>query len=114
MFAVIFELEVLPEKEDQYFEIANNLREELETIDGFVSIERFESVVNQGKFVSLSFWRDEASIKAWRTLDTHKQAQITGRKSIFKDYRLRVAEVVRDYGMRKRDEAPQDARKTHT
>lgn len=113
MFAVIFELEVSPDKSDEYFEIAGALREELDTIDGFISIERFESVVTAGKFVSLSFWRDEEAIKTWRTLTSHRRAQSKGRKSIFTDYRLRVAEVVRDYGMNKRDQAPKDSRETH-
>jgi len=113
MFAVIFELEVTPQNADEYFEIAGALREELDHIDGFISIERFESVVTPGKFVSLSFWRDEDAIKSWRTLDTHRKAQIKGRKSIFTDYRLRVAEVIRDYGLNKRDQAPKDSRDTH-
>lgn len=109
MFAVIFE--VLPESErrQDYLDIAARLRPELEKIDGFLSIERFESLTQPGKILSLSFWRDEAAVARWRRHEQHREAQIAGRTGIFRDYRLRVAAVVRDYGMSERAEAPQPA-----
>ena len=107
MFAVIFEVEPAAGRQQEYLDIAASLRPELEKIDGFVSIERFSSLTKPGKILSLSFWRDEAAIQRWRLQEEHHQAQVQGRAGIFSDYRLRVASVVRDYGMFERDEAPQ-------
>jgi heme-degrading monooxygenase HmoA len=109
MFAVIFEVVPEPERRQDYLDIAAQLRPELEKIDGFVSIERFESLTQPGKILSLSFWRDEAAVARWRRHEQHREAQIAGRTGIFRDYRLRVAAVVRDYGMNERAEAPQPA-----
>lgn len=106
MYAVIFQVEPKPGRAKEYFEIAALLRAELEKIDGFISVERFESVSAPGKFVSLSFWRDEAAICEWRTHVGHQHAQRRGRGDIFADYRLSVAQIIRDYGMSDRDEAP--------
>lgn len=106
MHAVIFEVEPREERFDDYLDIAAGLRPELEKIDGFISVERFRSLTNEGKILSLSFWRDEAAIKAWREQANHRGAQNRGRKEIFKDYRLRVAAVIRDYGMFEREQAP--------
>ncbi|MCI4660832.1 MAG: antibiotic biosynthesis monooxygenase [Neomegalonema sp.] len=113
MIAVIFE--VLPREghRDAYLGIAADLRPLLEQIDGFVSIERFESLSAPGKILSLSFWRDEAALAAWRQLPEHRAAQGAGRGEHFADYRLRVAGVIRDYGMCERDQAPQDSRAVH-
>ena len=110
MFAVIFEVQPKPGRAQDYLDIAARLRPALETIDGFLSIERFQSLTEEGKLLSLSFWRDEAAVKAWRTLEHHRQAQHAGRAGIFHDYRLRVASVLRDYGMNERAEAPADSR----
>ena len=116
MFAVIFEVVPEGERRQDYLDIAAKLRPELEKIDGFVSIERFESLTQPGKILSLSFWRDEAAVARWRRHEQHRDAQIAGRSGIFRDYRLRVASVLRDYGMNERAEAPQPvpeaARKT--
>ena len=108
MHVVIFEVRPKPDRKQDYFDYAAALKSELEQIDGFISVERFASMTEEGKVVSLSFWRDEAAIKAWRETLHHRQAQKKGRQSIFEDYRLRIAEVVRDYGMTEREEAPQD------
>jgi heme-degrading monooxygenase HmoA len=81
----------------------------VETIDGFISVERFQSVTNPNKYLSLSFWRDEKAVKIWRNLFEHRQAQKQGRSKIFKDYRLRVSQVIRDYGMNDRDRRPEDS-----
>lgn len=113
MMAVIFEVEPEPGAMGEYLDIAQSLRAELERIDGFISIERFESLSRKGKILSLSFWRDEEAIRQWRNLEAHRKAQARGRSSLFANYRLRVAEVVRDYGMHERAEAPQDSRDTH-
>lgn len=113
MISVIFEFYPAPGKTADYFELAAFLKPELEAIDGFISIERFESVVNKGKFLSLSFWRDEAAVRSWRNVEAHRLAQAKGRSGVFADYRLRVASVIRDYGMIERSEAPQDSRKAH-
>jgi heme-degrading monooxygenase HmoA len=107
MYAVIFEVEPEPERRNEYLDLAAELRPELEKIDGFVSIERFQSLRNEGKILSLSIWRDEEAVRRWRSHQQHREAQLAGRAGIFRDYRLRVAAIVRDYGMHARDEAPQ-------
>jgi heme-degrading monooxygenase HmoA len=107
MFAVIFEVQPKPGRLEAYLDIAARLRPLLEAIDGFISVERFGSLTTEGKYVSLSFWRDEAAVIAWRRQAEHHLAQARGRDEIFADYRIRVAEVVRDYGMFARAEAPQ-------
>jgi len=108
MIAVIFE--VWPERREDYLDIAAELRPLLKQIDGFISVERFESITEKGKMLSLSFFRDEAAVQAWRNVAEHRAAQAKGRGGIFKDYRLRIASVIRDYGMNERDEAPADSR----
>jgi heme-degrading monooxygenase HmoA len=109
MYAVIFEVHPKGERVDEYLDIAATLRPELEKIDGFISIERFKSLTDESKVLSLSIWRDEAAIAAWRNFALHREAQAKGRAGIFFDYRIRVAEVLRDYSMTKRGEAPDDA-----
>jgi heme-degrading monooxygenase HmoA len=106
MIAVIFE--VWPADKDRYLDIAADLHPLLEKIDGFLSIERFQSLTEPDKILSLSFWRDEAAVTAWRTQPEHGLAQQEGRHGVFRDYRLRVAHVVRDYGMNDRKEVPAD------
>ncbi|MBF8221853.1 antibiotic biosynthesis monooxygenase family protein [Halomonas sp. 328] len=113
MIAVIFEAEPKPGHRDHYLDIAAELRPLLDEIDGFLSIERFESLTQPGKVLSLSFWRDERAIEAWRQLERHRAAQAQGRQVVFADYRLRVATVLRDYGMHEREQAPADSRKQH-
>lgn len=113
MIAVIFEVLPHPNGRQHYLDIAARLRAELETIDGFLSIERFESLSQPGKFLSLSFWRDEAAVLEWRNREAHRAAQKAGRETVFADYRLRVAQVLRDYGMTERDQAPGDSRAMH-
>lgn len=110
MIAVIFEVIPAPGRAQEYLDLAADLRPELEKIDGFISIERFASLVNEGKILSLSIWRDEEAVKRWRGLEPHRLAQARGRAGIFANYRLRVASVIRDYGMFERDEAPADSR----
>ena len=107
MIAVIFEVWPNDGRKQAYLDIAAELRPELEKIDGFLSIERFQSLTTEGKYLSLSFWRDEAAVRRWREHAEHHAAQATGRDAIFADYRIRVAEVARDYGMFERAEAPQ-------
>lgn len=113
MVAVIFEAMPAPGKWDEYLDIAATLKPELSKMDGFISIERFQSVSNPNKVLSLSFWKNESSIRQWRNIELHRQAQSHGRKSIFDDYRLRVAAVVRDYGMNEREQAPADSQLIH-
>jgi len=110
MFAVIFEVEPAAGRQQEYLDIAAALRPELEKIDGFISIERFSSLTTPGKILSLSFWRDEVAIAKWRQHEEHHRAQWKGRSGVFADYRLRVAAVVRDYGMHDRAQAPQQRR----
>ena len=110
MIAVIFEVQPAEGKRDAYLGIAANLRPLLDGIDGFISIERFQSLVDPNRILSLSFWRDEDAVKAWRNTEEHRQAQQAGRGGIFAGYRLRIAHVVRDYGLTERDEAPADSR----
>ncbi len=106
MIAVIFEASVEPQQREAYLNLAAALRPQLDGIDGFISIERFESLSTEGKLLSLSFWRDEEAVRAWREQEAHRQAQMVGRASIFCDYRLRVAQVLRDYGKQERAQAP--------
>ena len=113
MIAVIFEVIPHADQKEDYFKIAAALKPTLEKIDGFISIERFQSINNPDKILSLSFWKDEESIKAWRSLELHRTAQSKGRGSIFKDYHLRIADVCRDYGMFDRAAAPADSKETH-
>jgi heme-degrading monooxygenase HmoA len=118
MIAVIFELWPSTGQQSTYFDLAAQLRPELDTIEGFVSIERFESLATPGKYLSLSFWRDEAAVQQWRNLDAHRAAQSAGRgpqghQGVLANYRLRVAQVLRDYGLNERGQAPQDSRRHH-
>lgn len=113
MIAVIFEVVPREGFRDDYLAAAARLAPLLDGIDGFLSIERFESLSRPGKVLSLSFWRDEAAVAEWRTLGEHREAQLEGRSRIFEDYRLRIAGVLRDYGMVERREAPADSRAAH-
>ena len=113
MIAVIFEVWPKPDRKQEYLDIAADLKPLLEKIDGFISIERFESLYEPGKILSLSFFRDEAAVKAWRVTNEHRVAQAKGRREIFANYRLRVAGVIRDYGMHEREQTPGDSREIH-
>lgn len=113
MIAVIFEVWLASGQRQTYLDIAADLRPELDAIDGFISIERFESIADPGKMLSLSFWRDEVAVQAWRSREHHRAAQRTGRAHVFADYRLRIAGVIRDYGMTDRVQAPVDSRTIH-
>ncbi|MBV8963323.1 MAG: antibiotic biosynthesis monooxygenase [Hyphomicrobiales bacterium] len=113
MIAVIFEVRPKPGRREQYLGLAADLRPLLGKIDGFISVERFESLTEPGKILSLSFFRDEKAIEAWRTMQAHRVVQRKGREEVFEDYRLRIAGVIRDYGMHERGEAPSDSRSAH-
>lgn len=109
MIAVIFEVEPHPEHKARYLDIAAELKPELETIEGFLSVERFQSLTNPGKILSLSFFRDEKALSEWRNRKRHRDAQREGRGMLFQHYRLRIASVIRDYGLHDRNQAPTDA-----
>jgi heme-degrading monooxygenase HmoA len=113
MLAVIFEVWPHPEQREAYLDWAAQLKAELLTMDGFISIERFQSLTDPDKLLSLSFWRDEASLAQWRNREAHRAAQAAGRSRIFRDYRLRIAAVMRDYGLEHREQAPADSRRLH-
>lgn len=113
MIAVIFEVWPTEGRREAYLNLAAALRAELETIDGFISVERFESLTEPGKLLSLSFFRDEEAVKAWRNRPAHRATQAKGRGGVFSDYRLRIASVVRDYGLVDRDQAPDDSQIAH-
>lgn len=113
MIAVIFELWPDADRKTEYFDLAAELRPELDKIDGFISIERFESLATPGKYLSLSFWRDEAAVQVWRNLKAHRDAQVLGRAGVLSNYRLRVAEVQRDYGINERVQVPADSLHHH-
>ena len=113
MIAVIFEVLPYMGERHTYLDLAGELRSELEKTDGFISIERFESLTNRGKLLSLSFWRDEEAVKAWRNVEAHRAAQYAGRNGVFADYRLRIGYIVRDYGMNDRAQAPEDSKEVH-
>ena len=111
--AVIFELTPAPGRKQDYLDLAAELGEVVKDFDGFISIERFESITAPGNFVSLSFWRDEEAVRNWRNVQKHREAQAKGRAGVFTKYRLRVAQVLRDYTLDERAEAPKDSRGFH-
>ncbi|MBI3704798.1 MAG: antibiotic biosynthesis monooxygenase [Rhizobiales bacterium] len=113
MIAVIFEVWPAQGRKDDYLTIAATLRDDLVKIDGFLSVERFQSLNDPNKLLSLSFWRDEAAIKQWRTQTRHRASQAKGRSGVFADYRLRIGNVLRDYGLTDRIEAPEDSKAIH-
>ncbi|OAN86174.1 antibiotic biosynthesis monooxygenase family protein [Sulfitobacter geojensis] len=113
MIAVIFEVMPDPNHKTDYLDIAAEMRPLVEEVEGFISVERFQSLSNPDKLLSLSFFEDEAAVARWRSLVAHRKAQAKGRKGIFTDYHLRIAHVIRDYGMFDRDEAPTDSRASH-
>lgn len=113
MIAVIFEVFPHADKKDAYLAMAAEMRPLVDQIDGFISVERFESLTTPGKLLSLSFFRDEAALDEWRALTKHRTAQKAGREVMFDDYRLRIASVIRDYGMNDREQAPADSKALH-
>jgi heme-degrading monooxygenase HmoA len=113
MIAVIFEFTPNEGRFPDYMKLVGELKADLDKAEGFISLERFESITSKGKFVSLQFWKDEESVRKWRTLQKHREAQKKGRAGIFKSYRLRIASVVRDYTHDSRKEAPRDSVEVH-
>jgi heme-degrading monooxygenase HmoA len=113
MIAVIFEVSLRPGQRQSYLDMAAQLRERLSGIEGFLGVERFQSVADENKMLSLSFFRDEEAVARWRNTEAHRGAQGVGRSSLFADYRLRIAHVLRDYGLKDRAEAPADSRSVH-
>jgi len=113
VIAIIFEVTPAEGRKEDYLDIAAEMRPLLHEIDGFISVDRFQSLPNPEKLLSLSFFRDEEAVADWRNLVAHRRAQAKGRGGIFADYRLRVTHVLRDYGMNDRAEAPQDSREVH-
>ena len=113
MVAVIFEVWPHPEHRAGYLAWAAELKEELLKMEGFISIERFQSLTDPDKLLSLQFWRDEECLAKWRNLEAHRAAQAAGRSTMFREYKLRIAQVVRDYGLHERAQAPEDSRRVH-
>ena len=113
MIAIIFEVTPADGRRDAYLSLAATLRSDLEQMDGFISVERFQSITNPNKMLSLSFWRDEEAVAGWRNHAKHRITQAKGRGGVFADYRLRVASVIRDYGLNEREQAPDDSRAAH-
>ncbi len=113
MIAVIFEVRPAEGRRDTYLDLAAKLRDDLATMDGFISVERFQSLTDPAKLLSLSFWRDEQAVAAWRNQSRHRATQSAGRAGVFAEYRLRVASVLRDYGLEEREQAPADSRAHH-
>lgn len=114
MIAVLFEVFLKEEHKSEYLQIASKLKLKLEEMEGFISIERFASLQDSNKILSLSYWENEESIKQWRNLMVHREGQAQGRNHIFNDYRIRVGQIIRDYGMNERDQAPLDSREIHS
>jgi heme-degrading monooxygenase HmoA len=113
MIAVIFEFTPAPGAKQTYLDLAAGLSAAVRDFDGFVSIERFESITRPGNFVSLSYWRDEEAVRRWRNVQQHREAQAKGRGGVFAEYRLRVAQILRDYTMDERKQAPEDSVRIH-
>ena len=114
MIAVIFEFTPAEGRFSEYMDLVGTLKADLEKAEGFISLERFESITTKGKYVSLQFWRDEEAVRKWRNLQRHREAQKKGRAGIFASYRLRIASVVRDYTMDEREQAPADSLNFHS
>ncbi len=113
MHVVIFEVYPAEGRKDEYFDHVARLKQDLGETEGFISVERFQSLTDPDKLLSLSFWESEEAIARWRNRPRHRKSQAAGRTGIFADYRLRVAEIQRDYGLNQRDQAPEDSRATH-
>ena len=113
MIAVLFESKPHPGQKDAYLAAGARLGPLVESFDGFIEIERFESITNPGKVIAISYWRDEESVERWRNLEVHRKITNTSRRTIFADYRLRVARIIRDYTMRDRGQAPEDSKVAH-
>jgi heme-degrading monooxygenase HmoA len=113
MIAVIFEVWPAQGRKDDYLQLAATLRADLERMDGFISVERFQSLTDPAKLLSLSFWRDDEAVKAWRNHPRHRSTQAAGRGGIFADYRLRIGAIIRNYRLTDRAEAPADSREAH-
>jgi heme-degrading monooxygenase HmoA len=113
MIAVIFEVQPHATHQQTYLDIAAGLKSQLVAMDGFISIERFQSLSDPSKLLSLSFWRDETAVAQWRNTEEHRAAQSQGRQTIFSNYRIRIAAVMRDYGLTEREQAPSDSRAAH-
>ena len=113
MIAVIFEVELREGRRQQYLDIAASLRPKLDAIEGFISIERYQSLNDPNKLLSLSFFENEDAVAEWRGLQLHRKAQAVGRSEVFADYRLRVVKIIRDYGLIDRDQAPADSAEVH-
>jgi len=113
MIAVIFEVMPHPDRKGDYLDLAAEMKPLVDQVDGFISVERFQSLTNPDKLLSLSFFRDEEAVQNWRKLAAHRKAQAKGRAGIFTDYHLRIAHVIRDYGLADGDEAPDDSRASH-
>ena len=113
MIAIIFEVMPAEGQKDAYLDIAATMRPMVEEVEGFISVERFQSLTDPDKLLSISFFEDEDAVLRWRKLAAHRNAQSKGRNGVFSDYRLRVAHVLRDYGMFDRDQAPEDSVKVH-
>jgi len=113
MIGVIFEVQPAEGKKETYLEIAAEMRPLVEQIDGFISVERFQSLTNPDKLLSISFYRDEKALDEWRQLAAHRNAQSKGRTGMFEDYRIRVVSVIRDYTLDNREQAPDDSKKEH-
>ena len=113
MIAVIFEVEPTEGRKQDYLDIAAKMRPMVDEVEGFISVERFQSLTDPSKILSLSFFEDEEAVQRWRNLHAHRSAQAKGRGGVFADYRLRIAHVMRDYGMVDRDQAPDDSKAAH-
>jgi len=113
LIAVLFEVRIAEGRKPDYLQVAADLLPLLQQVDGFISVERFQSLSDPDKLLSLSFFRDEQAVANWRVLAEHRAGQDSGRSGIFADYRLRVASVIRDYGMEDREQAPKDSRDSH-
>ena len=113
MIGVIFEVEPAEGCKEAYLDMAAEMRPLVEQVDGFISVERFQSLTNPGKLLSISFFRDEAALDQWRTLAAHRRAQSKGRSGMFSDYRIRVVSVMRNYTLNDRAQAPDDSKQEH-
>ena len=105
---VLFEVTPTAEGKVRYLELAAQLKLLLSDAKGFIHSERFSSLNEEGKLLSLNVWENEESVKKWRNELHHRMSQSEGRERLFENYRITVAYVIREYDDYNRREAQEE------
>ncbi|HJA07813.1 MAG TPA: antibiotic biosynthesis monooxygenase [Candidatus Mailhella merdigallinarum] len=106
---VLFEVTPTAEGRQRYLELAASLKKLLAEAKGFIRAERFSSLTEEGKLLSMNLWESEDDVDAWRNTLDHRISQMEGRNKLFKKYTITVASVIREYGNTSREQAPSDS-----